>query len=72
MLENQELKKMLRSHIVEKIISIPIPVKDIQDKMIWKFITDGNFQSKLSHGQIIILPSQGHIVKSDLETEANS
>lgn len=43
---NSRLNNMLSKHIVDKITSIPIPMNDNQDKLIWKFTTDEKFTVK--------------------------
>lgn len=35
--------EMLPNYIVDKIISIHIPINDIQDKVVWKFTSDEKF-----------------------------
>lgn len=42
----RDLKQMLPSRSVEKIITIPIRVSNIKEKIIWKFFADGKFSVK--------------------------
>lgn len=62
---------MFPRYIVNKIISIPILVNDIKDKVVWKFISDEKFSVKQSLEQIMIkfFSIIGLIVKSYFETE---
>lgn len=45
-LETLKLNEMLPKHIVDNIISILILVNEAQDKVVLKFIIDGNFSVK--------------------------
>lgn len=38
----EKLKNCLPNYIVDKIMSIPLPINYILDKIIWRFTSDGN------------------------------